>query len=128
MESEAMTNFDNKLNINQSRQAYVPNLKKEEPETKAVDKHETEVSEANEKALQQGEMFGRILVSSANKPLCPETVQCVKDAVEFFQNNPSLASAAVRTCDDACELGASYEKACCGALDAAYLKDSSDKK
>ena len=112
-----MTNFDNKLNINNLRQAYTPNVKKEDTEAKSEFKPEIELSEANEKALQHGEMIGRTLV---NKSLNPETVQSVKDAIEFYQKNQALAARAVKACDQACDLGLPYEEACCGTCDAAY--------
>ncbi len=118
-----MTNFDNKLNINNLRQAYTPNLKKEETEIKPEVKAEAEVSEANEKALQQSEMLGRTLV---NKSLNPETIQSVKDAIDFYQKHQALAARAVKACDQACDLGETYEEACCGSCDAAY--DIASKK
>lgn len=112
-----MTNFDNKLNINNLRQTYTPSVKKDDVEVKQEHKADIEPSEANEKALQQSEMLGRTLV---NKSLNPETVQSVKDAIEFYQKNQALAARAVKACDQACDLGFPYEEACCGTCDAAY--------
>ena len=70
--------------------------------------------------------YGRILVKQSDKVDNPDMIQCVKDSLEFFLTNPELASAAVKSADDAYDLllgddvEDAYEKSCCGALDAAY--------
>ena len=52
--------------------------------------------------------------------------QNIKQDLEFFMKNPELAAAAVKSADNTYELLCAdgveyaYEKACCGACDAAY--------
>lgn len=117
-----MTNFDNKLNINNVRQAYTPNFKKDdEVDVKPEVKTEKETSLANEKALEHGEMLGRTMV---NKPLSAETLQSVQDSLNFYKQHPAFAGLAVKAGDQAYDLGESYEQACCKSCDAAYAKVS----
>ncbi len=116
-----MTDLNNKLNLNNVRSAsYAPNLKSEE-EPKPQITFEGNSSETIEDGTKAAESYGRVLVKQAGKIDNPEMVQCVKDSVDAFLNNPKLAAAAVKSGDDAYELllaqGANdaYEKACCGA-------------
>lgn len=120
-----MTNFDNKLNINNVRNAYTPNLKKDEtkqsvlPEDVAVD--------FLEDGTQAAESYGRILVKKGAIEN-PEMVKSVKESLDFFMANPKIAAACNKSADQAFELleadgvDCAYEKACCGAIDATYSK------
>lgn len=120
-----MANFDNKLNINNLHKTYTPNLKKEE--AKAETKAEEYAPEIVGDGTQAAESYGRILVKKG-KLENPEMVQNIKDSIDFFVQNPELAAASVKASDDAYELlqaeGANdaYEKACCGACEAALAK------
>lgn len=122
-----MANFDNKLNINNLHKTYKPNLKKDEAETKAETKIDESAPEIVGDGTQAAESYGRILVKKG-KLENPEMVQNIKDSIDFFIKNPELASASVKAADDACELleaegiADPYEKACCGACDAAFAK------
>ena len=94
----------------------------------------------NEEVLQEpvndgikaADSYGRILVKSG-KIENPEMVQAVKDSIEFFERYPELAAATVKSVDDAEELlealevSDAFEKACCGAYDAAYSKINNKK-
>ncbi len=121
-----MSNLDNNFNINNANRAYTPNLKKGEETVDAKPQKrpgDMPVEILNDGA-QAAESYGRILVKQAGKVDNPEMVQCIKDAVDFYLNNPQLAQAGVKAGDSAYELlsaqGANdaYEKACCGACDA----------
>ena len=124
-----MSNLDNNLNINNTSRAYTPNIKKgEETEAKLQQKAETAQTEILNDGVQASDTYGRILVKQAGKTDNPEMVQCIKDAVDFYLNNQKLAQAGVKAGDDAYELlnaqgvQNAYEKACCGACDAAEDK------
>ncbi len=125
-----MSNLDNNFNINNANRAYAPNFKKGEEivDTKLQKRQDDMPVEILNDGAQAAESYGRILVKQAGKVDNPEMVQCVKDAVDFYLSHPNLAQAGVKACDDAYELlnaqGAqdAYEKACCGACDAAENK------
>lgn len=122
-----MTDLNNKLNLNNVRStSYTPSVKGEE-EIKPLPKAECcENCEVKGDGTKAAESYGRVLVKHAGKSENPETVQCVKDSIDFFLKHPELASAGAKAVDDAHELllasGAAdaYEKACCGACDAVY--------
>ncbi len=120
-----MTNFDNKLNINNIPKAYTPSAKKED--AKPQPKAEETAQEFVNDGAQAADSYGRILVRKGNFDNA-QMVQTVKDSIDFFIENPELAAATVKAGDDAYELleaaGAkdAYEKACCGSCDAAYNK------
>ena len=121
-----MTNFDNKLNINNNlHTTYTQNTKKEEP--KPQPKVEETAPEVVNDGTQAAESYGRILVRKGNFDNA-QMVQSIKDSIDFFVANPDLAAASVKAGDDAYELleaagvKDAYEKSCCGSCDAAYLK------
>ncbi len=121
-----MTNFDNKLNINNNlHTTYTPSAKKEE--TKPQPKVEEAAPEVINDGTQAAESYGRILVRKGNFDNA-QMVQSIKDSIDFFVENPDRVAASVRAGDDAYELleasGAkdAYEKSCCGSCDAAYFK------
>lgn len=122
-----MANFDNKLNINNVRNAYTPNLKKDD--NKVQSKFDDSAPEIVGDGAQAAESYGRILVKKG-KIENPEMIQNIKDSIDFFLQNTDVAAAAVKASDDAYELleaeGASdaYEKACCGACSAALNKSN----
>ena len=119
-----MTDINNNVNLNNVRSSYTPGLKKDDTKSKHV--HEELPAEVLQDGTNAAEAYGRVLVSQSGKIDNPEMVKCVKDSVDFFINNPELASAALKASDDAYELldaegcEHSYEKSCCGSLDAAY--------
>ena len=121
-----MTNFDNKLNINNNlHTTYTPSAKKEE--TKPQPRVEETAPEVINDGTQAAESYGRILVRKGNFDNA-QMVQSIKDSIDFFVENPDRVAASVRAGDDAYELleaaGAkdAYEKSCCGSCDAAYFK------
>ncbi len=120
-----MTDINNNVNLNNVRSSYTPSLKKDDSKSKQV-QEEFLPTEFLQDGTNAAEAYGRVLVSQSEKIDNPETVKCVKDSVDFFINNPELASAALKASDDAYELldaegcEHSYEKSCCGSLDAAY--------
>ena len=120
-----MTNFDNKVNINNIHKTYTPSAKKEEAKPQA--KVEETSPEIINDGTQAAESYGRILVRKGKFDNA-QMVQSVKDSIDFFVENPDLAAASVRAGDDAYELleaagvKDAYEKACCGSSDAAYFK------
>ena len=121
-----MTNFDNKLNINNNlHTTYTPSAKKEE--TKPQPKFEEAAPEVINDGTQAAESYGRILVRKGNFDNA-QMVQSIKDSIDFFVENPDRVAASVRAGDDAYELleasGAkdAYEKSCWGSCDAAYFK------
>ena len=120
-----MTNFDNKLNINNLHKTYTPSAKKED--AKPQPKAEETTPEVINDGTQAADSYGRILVRKGKFDNV-EMVQNIKDSIDFFVQNPELAAASVKAGDDAYELleaagvQNAYEKSCCGACDAAYLK------
>lgn len=116
-----MTDLNN-INMN-VRSAYSAQGKKQKEEDVKPECKEAccKKSTANESALRNQEMINRALV---NKGLNAETLNSVKEAIEFYQKNQAIAAAAVNSVDHACDLGASYEKACVGCCDAAHAKAS----
>ncbi len=120
-----MTNFDNKLNINNLHKTYTPSAKKED--AKPQPKAEETTPEVINDGTQAADSYGRILVRKGKFDNA-EMVQNIKDSIDFFVQNPELAAASVKAGDDAYELleaagvQNAYEKSCCGACDAAYLK------
>lgn len=123
-ESGIMNEMNNNFNINNVRSSYVPNLKKE---CKSEQKPECDCCNlVLDDGTHAADCYGRILVKQSDKVENLDMVQCVKDSLEFFIANPELASAAIKSVDDAYDLlladdvENAYEKSCCGALDAAY--------
>ncbi len=120
-----MTNFDNKVNINNIHKPYTPSAKKED--VKPQPKTDETAPDVVNDGTQAADSYGRILVRKGKFDNA-QMVQSVKDSINFFVENPQLAAASVRAGDDAYELleasGAkdAYEKACCGSCDVAYLK------
>ncbi len=121
-----MTNFDNKLNINNNLHTpYTTSAKKEDK--KPQPKAEETAPEIINDGTQAAESYGRILVRKGKFDNA-QMVQSVKDSIDFFVENPELAAATVKAGDDAYELleaagvEDAYEKSCCGSCDAAYLK------
>ncbi len=121
-----MTNFDNKLNINNNlHTTYTTSAKKEE--NKPQPRQEEAAPEIINDGTQAAETYGRILVRKG-KFDNSQMVQSIKDSIDFFVENPDLAAASVKAGDDAYELleaagvKDAYEKACCGSCDAAYFK------
>lgn len=121
-----MSNVDNNMNINKTSRAYTPSVSKND-NNKSVQQREEVAQESLNDGTQAADSYGRILVKSG-KVDNAEMVQSVKDSIDFFVNNPELAAAAVKAGDDAEELMSAlevadaYEKACCGACEAAYSK------
>ena len=122
-----MSNLDNNVNINNTGRAYAPKLKKGDDAKPQPVLEETIVESLNDGTM-AADTYGRILVKQAGKTENAEMVKAVQDAIEFYVNNPTIAQAAVKAGDDACELLSaldienSYEQACSGSLDAAYSK------
>ena len=93
----------------------------------SLSQNEDVLQESINDGTQAADTYGRILVKSG-KIVNPEMVQSVKDSIEFFERYPELAVATVKSVDDAeelleaLEISDAFEKACCGAYDAAYSK------
>ena len=121
-----MSNIDNNVNINKATRAYTHKVPKN-GNNMPVSQNEEVTNEAINDGTKAADSYGRILVKSG-KIENPEMVQAVKDSIEFFERYPELAAATVKSVDDAEELlealevSDAYEKACCGACDAAYSK------
>ena len=98
-----MSNLDNNFNINNANRAYTPNLKKGEEtvDAKPQKRPDDMPVEILNDGAQAAESYGRILVKQAGKVDNPEMVQCIKDAVDFYLNNPQLAQAGVKAGDSA---------------------------
>ena len=88
------------VNLNNVRSSYTPSLKKDDSKSKQV-QEEFLPTEVLQDGTNAAEAYGRVLVSQSGKIDNPETVKCVKDSVDFFINNPELASAALKASDDA---------------------------
>lgn len=116
-----MKDINNNVNLNNVHNTYAPKSKK--PESANISAQDDNREVITNDGTKAAESYGRILVNKSNNT---EMIQGVKDAMEFFMQNPELAAAAVRSSDDAYELleaqetDNAYEKACCGACDAAY--------
>lgn len=121
-----MSNLDNNVNINKASRAYTHKVQKNDKNVPST-QHEEVAPEVLNDGTQAADSYGRILVKSG-KIENPEMVQSVKDSIEFFVKYPELAAAAVKSVEDAEELlealevSDAFEKACCGAFDAAYSK------
>lgn len=121
-----MTHFDNKINLSKIHNAYTPNLRKEDTE-KSQQKSDNISPEIVDNGTQAAESYGRILVKKG-KVENPEMVQCIKDSIDFFIDNPDLVAAGVKAADDAYELlqadgcPDAYEKSCSGACDAVLAR------
>ena len=122
-----MKNLDNNFNVNNNQRAYAPNLKKNE-EAHKVD---TKFDEATQEMLVDGrkaaDTYGRILVKAGNIDNTTP-ISSIVESLDFLMENYDLALASMKATDDAYELllaenaSEPYEKACCGAIDAAYSK------
>lgn len=121
-----MSNFDNNVNINKTSRTYTHKVQKNDKNIHATQHEEVSAEPLND-GIKAADSYGRILVKSG-KIENPEMVQAVKDSIEFFERYPELAAATVKSVDDAEELlealevSDAFEKACCGAYDAAYSK------
>lgn len=121
-----MSNLDNNVNINKASHTYTHKVQKNDKNVPAP-QHEEVAPEVLNDGTKAADSYGRILVKSG-KIENPEMVQSVKDSMEFFVKYPELAAAAVKSVEDAEELlealevSDAFEKACCGAFDAAYSK------
>ena len=121
-----MSNLDNNVNINKASHAYTHKVSKSGKNV-PVSQHEEISPEPLNDGIKAADSYGRILVKSG-KIENPEMVQAVKDSIEFFERYPEIAAATVKSVDDAEELlealevSDAFEKACCGAYDAAYSK------
>ncbi len=125
-----MTDINNNLNLNNVRStSYKPGYKSEE-EVKPQVQADVEVAEITGDGTKAAESYGRVLVKQTGRIDNPETVQCVKDSIDFLLKNPDVVAAAVKSADDAYDLlsamesADAYEKACCGSCDAAYAKSN----
>ena len=120
-----MTDLNNKLNLNNVRGGYAPNFKKDEAKELPV-KFEEDAPEVKGDGTQAAESYGRILVKQAGKADNPEMLQGIKEAMEFYANNPELAGRHMLAGDKMHELLEAegvehpYEEACCLACDEAY--------
>ena len=121
-----MSNIDNNVNINKATRTYTHKVSKNDKNV-SLSQNEDVIQESINDGTQAADTYGRILVKSG-KIVNPEMVQSVKDSIEFFERYPELAVATVKSVDDAEELlealevSDAFEKACCGAYDAAYSK------
>lgn len=121
-----MSNLDNNVNINKASRTYTHNVLKNGKSIPVPQPEEVEPEALND-GTQAADSYGRILVKSG-KIENPEMIQSVKDSMDFFEKYPELAAAAVKSVEDAEELlealevSDAFEKACCGAFDAAYSK------
>lgn len=121
-----MSNIDNNVNINKTTRTYTHKVSKND-KNMPLPQNEEVLQEPVNDGIKAADSYGRILVKSG-KIENPEMVQAVKDSIEFFERYPELAAASVKSVDDAEELlealevADAYEKACCGACDAAYSK------
>lgn len=122
-----MSNLDNNVNINKTSRTYTHKVQKNDKNV-PVSQHEEDIAhEVLDDGTKAADSYGRILVKSG-KTENPEMVQSVKDSMEFFVKYPELAAAAVKSVEDAedllnaLEVSDAFEKACCGAFDAAYSK------
>ena len=119
-----MTDINNKLNLNNVHSTYTPSFKKEDDAKCAQNIKQESQIEKND-GSKAADAYGRILVKQPRVD-SPETIEGVKQDLEFFMKNPELAAAAVKSADNTYELLCAdgveyaYEKACCGACDAAY--------
>ena len=121
-----MSNIDNNVNINKATRTYTHKVSKNDKNV-SLSQNEDVIQESINDGTQAADTYGRILVKSG-KIVNPEMVQSVKDSIEFFERYPELAVATVKSVDDAeelleaLEISDAFEKACCGAYDAAYSK------
>lgn len=121
-----MSNIDNNVNINKATRTYTHKVSKNDKNV-SLSQNEDVLQESINDGTQAADTYGRILVKSG-KIVNPEMVQSVKDSIEFFERYPELAVATVKSVDDAeelleaLEISDAFEKACCGAYDAAYSK------
>ena len=124
-----MKNLDNNFNVNNNKRTYSPNVKKSEEAPKVGPKFDETTQEMLVDGRKAADAYGRILVKAGNIDSTTPVSEII-ESLDFLKNNYDLALASMKATDDAYELllaencPDAYEKACCGAIDAAYSKEN----